>query len=143
MSWLLTDVGILKGTGYFELLPGRYTGKCWNAESVFLTEDAFAHVEPMVDKHRPGFDRYSFREIPRSQWMPIVADLSRMRDFLASEPTAADVCDQVGFHSASHKDVFVQDFGRNLSELHSTFADLVRWIREILKSHDAISVLGL
>lgn len=143
ISWLLTDPAALEGTAYFEFLPGRYAGECWGPQSVFLTEEVFTHIEPIFEKHRPDFDHYAFTEIARSQWAPILADLSTMADFLASEPPAAEVCRQVGFFTAQDKDAFVQDFQRNIFQLRSTIAHLLRWIREKLESHDAISVLGM
>jgi hypothetical protein len=143
MSWLLTDVRTLRGTCYFEFLPGRYSNKCWSVDSVFLTEDVFAHIEPTFEKHRPNFGHYSFTDISRSQWSPIISDLTRMRDFLASQPVPAEVFGHVGFFTARHKDAFAEDFGRNVSELRSTIVDLVQWITRTLESHDAISVLGL
>src|SRR5204862_292237 len=63
MSWLQTDAAALEGTAYFEFLPGRYAGECWGRQSVFLTEQAFAHIEPIFQKHRPDFDHYAFTEI--------------------------------------------------------------------------------
>ena len=38
---LIRDTADLRGTCYFEFLPGEYNKKCWNVESVFLDEEAF------------------------------------------------------------------------------------------------------
>jgi hypothetical protein len=143
MSWLLTDAAALEGTTYFEFLPGRYAGECWGPQSVFLKEERFAHIEPLFEKHRPDFDHYAFVEIARSQWAPIVADLSTMADFLASEPSAAEVSRHVGFFTAGDKDAFEQDLQTKVSQLRGTILDLLNWLREKLETHEAISVLGM
>jgi hypothetical protein len=143
MSWLLTDPSALKGTVYFEFLPGRYAGECWQRGSIFLTEQAFAHIEPIFAKHRPDYDHYAFVEIPRSQWEPILQDLEAMAEFLHSRPAASEVCERVGFFAARNKEAFVQELESNVAQLRTTLVDLLRWIRDRLASNDAISVLGI
>lgn len=36
------------GTCYFEFLPGIYRDKCWNEESVFMDEEVFGFIEPIL-----------------------------------------------------------------------------------------------
>jgi hypothetical protein len=50
---------------YIELYPGPYREKCWCSDSVFLTEEAFAFVEPIFRRHTPNYDYYTFMELPR------------------------------------------------------------------------------
>jgi hypothetical protein len=47
---LIQTVKAFEGTAYFELLPGRYSGKFWNKGAVFMTEESFSFLEDM------GFD---------------------------------------------------------------------------------------
>jgi hypothetical protein len=38
---LIRDRAELQGTCYFEIMPGKFHGKCWNEGSLFLAEDVF------------------------------------------------------------------------------------------------------
>jgi hypothetical protein len=111
MSWVLTDAKSLEGTQYFEFLPGRY-----QAGSVFLTEEVFAHVEPIFERNRPDFDHYSFIEIPKSGWQPILKGLEDLRGFLALSPSESEVCSRVGFLSAEDKDKFLKELATNVEQ---------------------------
>ncbi|MEH1940550.1 MAG: hypothetical protein V7L01_10080 [Nostoc sp.] len=44
---LIRSLSELDGTCYFEILPGRYEGNCWNQNSVFITEEVFGYFEGM------------------------------------------------------------------------------------------------
>jgi hypothetical protein len=140
---MLTDVTALKGTAYYEFQPGRYAGQHRRPGSIFFTEQTFAYIEPIFERHRPDFNPYGPTAIARSQWRPILDDLSTTKDLLTSDPMPAEVFKQVGFLSAEDKDAFAKDFDANVSLLRSTIAQLLLWIRQTLEWTDAISILGL
>lgn len=60
---LIRDLSELQGTYYFEILPGKYQDKCWNQNSVFMTEEVFGYLEPIFERRAPNFDHYAFVEI--------------------------------------------------------------------------------
>jgi hypothetical protein len=52
---LIQNLTELHGTCYFEILPGKYEGNCWNHNSVFLTEEVFGYLEPVFERNEPDF----------------------------------------------------------------------------------------
>ena len=76
---LITQLSELHHTVYIELYPGPYRDKCWCSDSVFLTEEAFAFVEPIFRRHTPDYDYYSFMELPRIAGAQVIAELTGVR----------------------------------------------------------------
>lgn len=110
---LIRSTSELHGTCYFEFLPGPYRDKCWNEGSVFLEEEVFGLVEPIIARHEPQFDHFAFVNIRRTTWERIIAEL-----------------DQVSKSSDNR-------------EVSAMMAELVAWLREQLTHEQCISVLGI
>ncbi len=73
-------------SGYMEILPGDYKGKCWNRESVFIREDEFENsLEPIFALHAPAFDHYGNTAIGKDQCWAIIDDLKALGGPAASE----------------------------------------------------------
>ncbi len=53
-----------EGSCYIEFLPGKYKGKCWNKESIYMNEEDFGFVLKCIEEGFPQYDYYSFNEIP-------------------------------------------------------------------------------
>ena len=140
---LIRNKAELQGTCYFELLPGEYGGRCWNDGSVFLAEDVFGLVEPIVTRHEPRFDHYSFVGIPRPTWELIITDLERLAE---RAETAADVSDlrgDVGFVFTTTKGEFARSFRTNADALAGLAREIVGWVRENLQKHDCLTIIGM
>jgi hypothetical protein len=140
---LIRDKAELQGTCYFELLPSKYQGQCWNDESVFLAEDVFRFVEPIIARHEEYFDHYSFVEILRPTWLKIIADLQRLAERAELAQNIDELRGEVSFLFASAKREFTQNFRSNAEALASLARELARWLLEHLRQHDCISVLGM
>lgn len=68
----LTD---LRGTAYFEFRPGLYVGAHWSPESVYLTEEAFNLVLPMLERHHAGVQYYGETVLGGGVCRALAADL--------------------------------------------------------------------
>jgi len=110
---LIRDKTELQGTCYFEFLPGPYRKKCWNEGAVFLAEDVFRLFEPIIARHEPRFDHYSFVGILRPTWERILPEF----DLLAAASDRGEVATLAG--------------------------ELAAWLRERLAEHECVSVLGM
>lgn len=106
----------LEGTGYFEIGPGRYSGKHWQEGFVFIWEDAFASAEGIIIRHFPDYDHFAMNDIQKdigskiiSEWrsaarkLQLVADSSETAELLnikesyglQLEPIAFSDCDKI------------------------------------------------
>jgi hypothetical protein len=140
---LIKDKAELEGTAYFEILPGPYKDKCWNEGSIFIEEEIFGLIEPIIERHVPEFDHYSFIKIDRESWMLILNDLSELVVLLQAANTPNDLNGGIGFIFNSTKDRFVTDFARNKEALAALIIELVSWLKEQLNDHYIVTVLGL
>lgn len=68
----------MRGTCYFEFLPGKYKRECWQKNSVFLDEQIFELIEDIFKKRIKEYDHFSFVEINKEDWGKIMLDLKKM-----------------------------------------------------------------
>ncbi|HVS38847.1 MAG TPA: hypothetical protein VMS17_25040 [Gemmataceae bacterium] len=140
---LIRDKSELRGTCYFELLPGEYRERCWNDSSVFLAEEVFALIEPVIARHEPRFDHYAFVGTSRSTWERIIADLERVAEFVRTAESVGELRGQVGFFFTTSESEFAADFKPNAEALVSMIGELVSWLRDQLKQQACVSILGM
>lgn len=139
---LIKDKADLRGTCYFEFLPGEYKEECWNDGSVFLDEETFGLIETIIARHEPRFDHYSFVGIRRPVWERIIADLKRLAIRVDGATSASDIRDAVGFSTTSERE-FAKNLRSNAESLAKLIRELVAWLRVQLKTHESVSVLGM
>ena len=140
---LIRDKDELQGTCYFEFLPGEYQDQCWNDGSVFLAEDVFGLIEPIVARHEQRFDHHGFVGIRRPVWQPIIADLQRLAERANHAASVADLAGGVGFLFATSQTGFAKRFRSNADALARMSRELAGWLREQLLEYECISVLGI
>jgi hypothetical protein len=140
---LISNKAELQGTCYFEGLPGEYKKQCWNDGSVFLAEDVFGLIEPIIARHEPRFDHYSVVDIPRDTWERIIADLERLAERTVRAFCVADLAGDVGFFFTTTETEFAGEFQANADALARLVRELAGWVRERLREHECVSVLGM
>ena len=136
---LITQLSELHHTVYIELYPGPYRDKCWCSDSVFLTEEAFAFVEPIFRCHTPQYDYYSFMELPRIAGAQVIAELTSVVRAIRAEPPVAPL-------TPSAAEAFDR-IGCGTSEEHAAVATLAErladWLEREYVDAEVVSVLGL
>jgi hypothetical protein len=140
---LIHDKTELQGTCYFEFLPGEYKEQCWNEGSVFLAEDVFRLIEPIIARHESLFDHYAFVGIQRSTWERIIADLERLAQRAERASDVTDLVGDVEFFFTTTQAEFAREFRTNADALARLARELAGWVRERLREHDCVSVLGM
>ena len=136
---LITQLSELHHTVYIELYPGPYRDKCWCSDSVFLTEEAFAFVEPIFRRHTPDYDYYSFMELPRLAGTQVIAELTGFVRAIRGEALVAPLAP-----SAAEA---LERIGQGTSEEHAAVAgladQLATWLEREYADAEVISVLGI
>lgn len=145
---MIVDRSQLAHTGYIELLPGKYRGKCWNSESVYFEEKHFGFLEPSVERHCSDYSRYAFVDIDRSTWEKILPDLEILGQSMTESSRLFTVRDRIGpFLTTAERRFLNSEAGNwdaeNIDELRQTLGQFIQWARTVLQSYDTIAVLGL
>jgi hypothetical protein len=140
---LIRDKAELQGTCYFELLPGEYGGQCWNDGSVFIAEEAFGLVEPIIARHEPRFDHHAFVDIPRPTWERIISDLERLAERAETPTHVGDLRGEVGFVFTTTEGEFARSFRTNADAFARLVREMVGWVRENLQKQVCVSILGI
>jgi len=140
---LIRSPAELEGTCYFEFLPGQYCKKCWNEGSVFFAEEVFDLIEPIFERHIPGFDHYAFVEVSRDQCSLIINELETFRDRLANVNGVAELGTLVRLTAAFATRDLESAFLETRRSIQKMVADLAAWLREESAHHNKISVLGM
>jgi hypothetical protein len=140
---LIRDKAELNGTCYFELLPGKYRGRCWNEESVFLAESVFGFIEPIIARHEPRFDHYAFESVSRETWMRIMDDIEQLAERVRNAKHISELRETIGFLFKTTEKEFSRDFKVNANALAELTGELIIWLQEQLKQHPCVSILGM
>lgn len=143
MIELIKDVNKLEGTCYFELLPGTFKEKCWNEESVYLIEEDWDYLRPIVEKHIDSYNHYSFMSVDKISWFGIINDLNQLKLNLKTANSLNELSGQIGFFFRDSEKNFENNFTQSKIELTKMIDDLVLWLQETLKHHNKIAVLGI
>ncbi len=143
MIELIKDVTKCQGTCYFEFLPGIYKDKCWTKESVFIDDLQIYYIEPILAKHINDYDHYTFMSADKSDWQNIIKDLNQMKEFLRKARNFNEFTSKLDFSFRDVEENFTKDFEKSKTELSRLIDDFVLWLRETLKHHNKISVLGI
>ena len=106
---------------------------------MFLTEEAFAFVEPIFRGHTPQYDYYSFMELPRIAGAQVIAELTGVVRAIRGEALVAPL-------TPSAAEAF-ELIGQGTSEEHKAvegLADrLANWLEGEFAAAEVISVLGI
>lgn len=140
---LIYNLNELRGSCYFELLPGEYQGRCWNETSVFFTEEVFSYVEPIIEFHEPNFDHHSFVVIGKDIWKLIIQDFEKLAQELKRANNVKEIEGRLGFTFSDSAALFSNNFRSNANVLADMLRDLSEWLWENLKRYEVISVLGI
>jgi hypothetical protein len=140
---LIQSLNELHGTCYFEILPGRYLGNCWNHNSVFMTEEVFGYLEPIFERNQPDFDHYAFIEIKKEVWLLIISDFCSLMKALEQAQDIQELEGKVGFIFKGSMERFASNFRSNAADLIGVLSELSQWLENQLKSYNHISVLGI
>jgi hypothetical protein len=132
----------LHGTCYFELMPGKYQGQCWNDGSIFLTERNLGFLIPSIKKAFEKFDYYSFHGINKKTWKQIIENLKETKNVLLTANEIKDIENHIEFILIT-KEKFQDDFKNNINKLVQFIDEFQNWIIEKLTTNNVISILGI
>lgn len=139
---LIRDTKTLEGTCYFEFLPGKFKNKCWNQQSVFLSEDAYELVEECFSRDVDRYDHYAFMEADRetiekiTQCLDVLAakieNVASLKDLLASM--------RIGEYQRSELEA---GWPETKQPLKMMVRELSQWLRDSILGHEVVSILGM
>lgn len=138
---LITDVSQLSSTCYFEFLPGKYEGVCWNKQSVYLAEEVFDIIEGLVRSIVPNFDHYAFHEVDAPTVDRLINTLRDSARKIEQAQSPSDLTAILYLHSQTVIDL--KDIYTKQASVATMMRELSNWLEETIKSHTTISVLGM
>jgi hypothetical protein len=133
----------LDGTAYVELLPGTYSNKCWNENSLFFEEEIFGYLENIISRHVPSYDHYAFTQIDKEAWGKIVSDFKSLESKLDQSLSLEDLHTDVGFLFLGSEASFAENFQENKTDLGGVLNEVSIWLTKEASQHGCVTVLGL
>lgn len=135
---VIKDKSKLVGTAYFEFLPGKYSGTCWNDSSIYLNEESMSIVEGIFEMYIDGYDHYSFSEMNNEAFQLIV---NALKDLILEIENDKEI----------NGSVFNQEYYKLLNEnikddkqaVNEFITVLIDWIKETSQKEETISILGI
>jgi hypothetical protein len=132
---LLTDKNVLKGTCYFEFLPGKYQKKCWNDNSVFLTEKSVFIFEDLLEESNKQYDHYSFGFYDPDK-INVLENKLLVRLMEIKDGKNVNIK-----YSKIFNEMLKENIDKNRDMILKMLDDLISWLRS--NKEQGISVLGL
>ncbi len=132
----------------FEFLPGKFKGKFWNAGSVCLEEEVFLLISKPFASHVPNLDFFGITDIQRSVWERIIEDLDSLAIRLLKAKNLSELDGALVFYRSvvgysTDEEEFQKDFAVNAKAVVTVIGELIAWLREILRTNESISILGV
>lgn len=135
---IIKDKAELDGTAYFEFLPGKYNGTCWNDNAIFLDEDSMALVEEIFERNVEHYDHFAFSEIDKGQGSRILADLQKLEIEITSNKKISGETFSDEYYNALNEQV-----ANNKEKAVEVISGLRQWLDVTLEKNDCVSILGL
>jgi len=140
---LIRDEHELQTTVEFEFRPGNYFERFWPG-SVHLVMEVFSYVEPLIRNAYPGFDYVGPNVIPADTWLDIIGGLEEIASVARKAQGVDELCAAwVGFETPEHQAEFEGAFQANAEALADLSVELADWLRDQLRNHAEISLLGV
>jgi hypothetical protein len=134
----------LKGTAYVEFQPGSFVGNHWQEGSVFVTQQVFGYVAPIVSRHFPNLNPYGPSAISGSTWREVIADFRRLSRDVKAVQSVADLRKLgIGFGERGLDEQFERSFVSNTDALAQLLSHLADWLERTLGRENSVSILGL
>ncbi|XDD46704.1 hypothetical protein AB3N60_01015 [Leptospira sp. WS39.C2] len=134
------DPNELEGTAYIEFLPGRYNGKCWNENSIFMDETTFSIFEDVIESILEGYDHYAFKELPETK-IPILLHLLEQRKREIFNETLFNIT--LTSYSEVQKEWIVKLILADKKAAMEVLETLIAWIQNMQKQNLPLSILGI
>jgi hypothetical protein len=138
---LIQQLSELDGGDFLEIFPGPYKGRAWNEQSVYVEDEAFSLLTPIVLRHAPEFDNCGNTPISKESWIAIIKDLEALKRDLASANSVDAL--NLQFRNATISSDFGSGFEENKRKLTVLIDDLSGWLNRELEKQTIISILGI
>ncbi len=124
-----------------ELYPGKRDYPL-NENSIYVTENAFGFVEPLIWKSFGKYSHWGRNSIERDLWLVINSDIRRVAVSLENSTNPEEIfelrfmCDEV-------RDEYVKTFPQSKLDLLKFMNALTNWISTELTRNSFITVFGI
>ncbi len=132
----------LIGTNYFELLPGKFEGKHWNDNSVYIHEMDFTLLEPAFHKAFDEFYHFGCHVIHRFDWKLIIDQLIQLKELINMDPIEHQKVYIIDYFKNS-ADNLITRYQKHKQEIILLIDELIIWINDTSKQNEYISIIGI
>ncbi|PGK52168.1 hypothetical protein CN918_30720 [Priestia megaterium] len=141
---MIKNVENIESTNYIELLPGEYTAKYWNENSVYFADEAFRYFYNVISRYVPSYSIKTVTEIKAETWTRISKKLKELAEFLSDNPPMIEIEKWIDFDNVEesikcfdrHKELYIKDLIRLIKEF-------TKWLEETCKTYSYITILGI
>lgn len=138
---VIKDIKELKGSGYYQICPGKFNGRFWQQECVFVREDVFGVTEGIIYNHYPNYNSMGINDIPKALGLEIAASWEKA----ASELLTADSNNvlPILFLEGEYGEFMFEDIMANKVTISKMLGELAIILRDFYETNDLISILGI
>ncbi len=133
----------IKGTCYFEVLPQKYEGVCWNNSSVYFNEETFLFFESIIYKIVPEYSHYGITVLNESNLLMLCEQIKLLLVKVKNATTFKEIINDEKIVTVSTEKVFDNNFEGSRAALLDVLNDFMEWILKNLTHSKEITILGV
>ncbi len=130
-----------QSTAFFELLPRRYDGACWNSDSVYVEEEVFGLIEPIIYDSVSTYDHYAFTEVYPAEMQKIVSGLSHLVEQLERGDERQFM--NLGYFFQTTEARVREEWPHIRPRLVNLCSDLRDWFQGMLSDGKTVTLMGI
>ena len=133
----------LKGNGYIEIGPGKFSGKHWQDGFLFIREEKFGVMaEGIIINHLPEYDHFNWNNIPKDVGRKITTEWRNVSDQL-NHMTIDNVQSSLNMPTWYGRGRLEKEFVAHKAEIIEMLRELAERCDEFYDREDWICILGV
>ena len=137
---LISGTDQLKGSDYYEFMPGEFRDRYWGHDSVYLEGDAFAFIEGVFFEAIRDFAPFGWTTISGLRIRNLCAGLEGFAALVTRSHGPDMVWDRVRMPPPVHG---IDDWGEAKRHLSLMSRDLSRWMLTVESNRQPVTIIGL
>ncbi len=131
-----------KGTCYFEFCIGKFTGKYWMDDSLYLYEDSIELIEALLIDLIPDFDFYSETVLDKSAWKNFISELKKILQKIKAAKNYTELDEAISLDKHV-KESYAEKFEEMKNYIHDMLQEIVNWSQTNEGKSPYFSILGI
>lgn len=132
----------LYATSFFEFQLGKFKGKYWAKESLYIDEDPFTLILKILEKSISNIDFYGITIINKDNWRETINVLKNSLPKISQAKNITDL-KKIIYLKKYYEDLFLEKFNVMKKLTCKLIESVIIWLEENIIKHQFFTIIGL